>query len=459
MYIQQIYTDCLSEASYYIESGGQAVIIDPVRDIEQYLKLAAERKAAIKYIFETHFHADFVSGHIDLSTATGAPIVFGPLARPKYKAYIAKDGEEFTIGGIRFEVLHTPGHTVESACYLLKDKNGSPVALFSGDTVFVGDVGRPDLSSGNSTSSELASMLFDSLNNKIKNLPDEVIVYPAHGPGSSCGKNIGKETSSTIGKEKAANYAFLAESREEFIKAVINELPPAPVYFSGTAAINMQGYENLEKIYKKALQPLTVEELAGKSDHKDTLIVDTRHADEFTEGYIPSSISIGLEGRFAEWAATILPFDKEIVLITETGKEKESVTRLARVGFSKFGGYLKGGFDTWKNAGKPIDIIISIEPDEMRMDMNFDEKMLVLDVRKPEEYQKGHISHAVNLPLNNLTDTGTISTIDDEDNVYIHCAGGYRSVIAASLIKRQGFHNIRNVKGGWNKLKVELGIS
>ena len=384
MFIQQLYTGCLSEAAYYIEDNGEAAIIDPIRDTQSYLDIATERNARIKYIFETHFHADFVSGHLELSAKTGAPIVFGPQTETKYKIMVAKDGQEFMIGRLKLTVLHTPGHTIESTCYLLHDETGSPYCVFTGDTLFVGDVGRPDLSSGDMSSEELAAMLYHSLQTKIKTLPDHVIVYPAHGPGSSCGKNIGPNAFSTIGEEKENNYALTAPDKESFVKAVTDGLGAPPSYFSVNARINKEGYKNLDELLEKGLRPVTVSELMKwKKEEKDFIILDTRPAAQFTEGFIPDSIFIGLEGRFAEWAGTLLPFDKDILLVTEPGKEEESLIRLTRVGFERNIGFLEGGFDAWKKAGGTIDLIIDVEPDELAMDMPFDDHLVVIDVRKP----------------------------------------------------------------------------
>ena len=453
MFIKQLYTNCLSEAAYYIESEGEAAVIDPLRDIEEYEHLAEERKASIKYIFETHFHADFVSGHLDLSKATGAPIVYGPNTETNFPIHLAKDGEVFKLGKITLEVLHTPGHTLESTCYLLRDEEGNPHAVFTGDTLFVGDVGRPDLSSGNLTREELASLMYDSLQNKIAPLPDDVIVYPAHGPGSACGKNLGPSTYSTVGSERETNYALKPQSREEFIKAVTTGLTAPPEYFPINARINKEGYDSLEQVLNNALKPLSVEEFKQLS--KDAIIIDSRRADEFTQGFVPGSISLGLEGRYAEWGGSLLPFDEPLLIVTDPGKERESVVRLARVGFDKFLGYLNGGYEAWQKAGEQIDMIIDVEPDELMMDIPHDENLVVLDVRGETEYADGHVAGAINLPLNTLKDPGSMANIQETDNLYVHCAGGYRSVIASSLLKRQGIHNLRNVVGGWNKIKEE----
>jgi glyoxylase-like metal-dependent hydrolase (beta-lactamase superfamily II)/rhodanese-related sulfurtransferase len=454
MFIKQLYTGCLSEAAYYVESKGEAAIIDPMRDIDEYLQLANERKTKIKYIFETHFHADFVSGHIDLSEATGAPIVYGPGTETKFPVHIAKDKEIFKIGDLTIEVLHTPGHTLESACYLLKDENKKDYCVFTGDTLFVGDVGRPDLAqkSNEITVNDLAGMMYDSIHSKLFPLADDVIVYPAHGPGSACGKNLGPSTHSTMGEEKQFNYALKATTKEEFIKEVTDGIPPPPQYFPVNAKINKEGYDNINDVLQQGMKAMTVSEFK-KMINDDIIILDTRDADTFTQGFVPGSVNIGLEGRFAEWAGSLLPFDAPILLVTETGMEKESIIRLARVGFDKVIGHLAGGFEAWKNAGEEIDIIIDVEPDELMMDLPFDKNLIVMDVRRPNEFAEGHIKDAINLPLNDLLDPASMANIEEDQNVYVHCGSGYRSVIAVSLMKRQGIHNLRNVVGGWNKIK------
>ena len=455
MFIKQLYTGCLSESAYYIESEGIAAVIDPLRDIDEYLQLASERNATIKYIFETHFHADFISGHLDLAQATGAIIIYGPDTVTKFPVHVAKDGEIFSIGKLTVEVMHTPGHTLESSCFLLKDEAGKNHAVFTGDTLFVGDVGRPDLSQKGAelTMEDLAGMLYDSLQTKIMPLADDVILYPAHGAGSSCGKNLGPETFSTIRAQKQSNYALQQQTKADFITAVTTGLSTPPQYFPINAKINKEGYDSLQSILDKGLQPLSVAAFKEKAAQDDIIIVDTRKATVFTEGFVPNSIFIGLEGRFAEWAGSILPFDKKILLVTETGKEKETIVRLARVGFEHFVGYLQGGFEAWKNTNEKIDLIIDIEADELAMDIPFDDQLLVIDVRKENEYADGHLTQAMNIPLSNLIDPGSMADLDDSHNMYVHCAGGYRSVIAASLIKRQGLHNVRNVLGGWGAIK------
>lgn len=455
MFVQQLYTGCISEAAYYIESEGEAAVIDPLRDIDEYLKLATERKAKIKFIFETHFHADFVSGHLDLAAATGATIIYGPNTVCNFPVTIAKDSDVFTIGKLTVEVLHTPGHTLESSCYLLKDENGHANAIFTGDTLFVGDVGRPDLAQNGSDleTDDLAGLLFDSLQRKILPLADDVILYPGHGAGSSCGKKLSAETISTIGKQKKDNYALQYQSKEDFIKAISEGLDNPPVYFPINAKINKEGYESLEALIEKGLKPLSVNDLKTKKKEEDIIILDSRKSEDFIEGYIPDSIFIGLEGRFGEWAGSLLPFDKEIILVTEKGKERETIIRLARVGFNKIAGYLEGGYHAWKEAGERFDLIINVEADELALDIPFDDHLVIIDVRKEAEYGDEHIKEAINIPLIELLDPGSMANFEEHHNIYIHCAGGYRSVIAASLIKRQGIHNLYNVPGGWNKIK------
>jgi hydroxyacylglutathione hydrolase len=457
MNVKQIYTGCLSEAAYFIESNGEAAIIDPIRDTEEYLELAKEYSATIKYIFETHFHADFVSGHIDLSKETGAPIVYGPNTKTNFPFHLAKDGEVFKIGNITLKAVHTPGHTLESTCYLLRDEEGKPYCIFTGDSLFVGDVGRPDLSSGNLSKEELASIMYDSIQNKLIPLPDEVIVYPAHGPGSSCGKNLGPETQSTIGIEKKNNYALQPQTREEFIKAVTQDLEDAPAYFSINAKINKEGYEKLDEVKEKGLKPLSVKEFKTKADN-GYVILDTRDGGNFTNGFIPGSVSIGLDGRFAEWAGSLLSFKDPMILVTDKGKEEETLIRLARVGFENVEGYLKGGFEAWKKAGEKTDMIINVEADELAMDIPFDENLTVLDVRKYNEFAEGHVKEAINIPLDEMVDVAQIAQLEENQNIYVHCAGGYRSVIASSLLKRQGYHNLRNVLGGYEKIKEQKDI-
>ena len=459
MFIKQLYTGCLSEAAYYIEDNGEAAIVDPLRDIDVYLELAAERKTRIKYIFETHFHADFVSGHIDLAKATGATIIYGPDTKTNLDVHIAKDGEKFQLGNISIEVLHTPGHTLESSCYLLKDENGKDHCVFTGDTLFVGDVGRPDLAQKGEelTMEDLAGMLYESLQSKIVPLADEVIVYPGHGPGSACGKNLGPYTYSTIGEEKQTNYALKSQSKKDFVHSVTEGLTAPPQYFPINARINREGYESLDKVLDQSLKPLSIAEVKKAIDD-GILILDTRNENVFTNGFIPSSISIGLEGRFAEWAGSLLSFDQPMIIVSEVDKEKEAVIRLARVGFSNVIGYVAGGFEAWKNAGEEIDMIINVEPDELAMDIPFDENLVILDVRKPTEFAEGHVKSAVSLPLSEMVNPVNLSELEEDQNIYVHCQGGYRSIIASSLLKRQGIHNIRNVVGGYSKIVEQKKI-
>ena len=456
MYVKQLYTGCLSEAAYYIESNGEAAIIDPLRDIDAYLDLANERKARIKYIFETHFHADFVSGHLDLAKATGAPIVYGPGTTTKYPVHVAADGEKFMIGDISLEVLHTPGHTLESSCYLLKDENRKDYCVFTGDTLFVGDVGRPDLAQKDAdiTMNDLAGMMYESIHAKLFPLADGVIVYPAHGPGSSCGKNLGPNTQSTIGEEKRLNYAMKAATKEDFIKQVTEGINTPPLYFSINAQINKEGYDSLDDLLVQGMTALSVNTFK-QLIQDNAIILDTRHADVFTQGFVPGSVFIGLEGRFAEWVGSLLPFDAPIILVTEIGQEKETIVRMARVGFDKVKGYLNGGYPAWKNAGEPIDMIIDVEADELMMDLPFDNNLVVIDVRRPTEFADGHLAEATNIPLNDMNDPASMANLEDNQNLYVHCAGGYRSVIASSLLKRQGFNNLRNIAGGWAKIKEQ----
>lgn len=455
MFIKQLYTNCLSQAAYYIESNGVAAVIDPIRDNDEYIALAFERNAKIEFIFETHFHADFVSGHIDLAAKTGAKIIYGPNTKTNFNVHVAKDEEVFTIGNILIKALHTPGHTLESTCYLLIDESGKNHCIFTGDTLFVGDVGRPDLAQKGEdlTMEDLAGMMYESLQNKIMPLANDVILYPAHGAGSSCGKSLGKETFSTIGEQKQNNYALNQSSKEDFIKAVTEGLAPPPNYFPINAKINREGYSSLDDILQQGLQPLNVETFKKIMKQNDVFILDTRNATTFTLGFVPTSISIGLEGRFAEWAGSILSFTQKILLVTEIGKEKETITRLARVGFDKFLGYLNGGFEAWQQAGEKVDMIIDVDADELAMDIPFDEKLIVLDVRKEAEYDDGHIEQAINIPLLEMLDPGSLADLEDNQNIYVHCAGGYRSVIASSILKQQGIHNIRNVLGGYNAIK------
>lgn len=446
MYIEQLYTNCLAEAAYYIESDGEAAIIDPLRETEPYIDLAAKRNTKIKYVFETHFHADFVSGHIDLARMVNAPIVYGPLANTNYEVINAKDGQEFTIGKLTIRVLHTPGHTPESSCYLLIDENGKEHAIFTGDTLFVGDVGRPDLLDGFMSREELAGMLYDSLNNKIKTLPDSVIVYPAHGPGSACGKNIGKETFSTIGEQKKFNYALKDQSKDDFVKELTSGILPPPQYFFEDARINKEGYESIDTVIDRNSKPLSASQVL-KLIERGATVLDTRPADEFEKGFIPGSINIGLNGQFAVWVGTLIQIDHPLVLVTSPGKERESVLRLARVGYEQVEGFLEGGIASW--SGK-LDKVKSINADQMR---DFDAE--VLDVRKPGEWNVSHLKDAKFLPLADMP--GNLESLDKKETYIVHCGGGYRSMTAISLMKREGFTDLVNVYGGFSAM-VNAGL-
>ena len=460
MKIEQIYTGCLAQGAYYIESKGEVAIIDPLRETTAYLNKVKEDQAKIKYIFETHFHADFVSGHLTLSKQTGAPIVYGPNANPDFEVLLAKDGQEFPLGDITLKVLHTPGHTLESTTYLLKDSNGTNQAIFSGDTLFLGDVGRPDLAQkGALTQEELAGMLFDSLRNKIMPLEDHIIVYPAHGAGSACGKKMMKETVDTLGNQKKINYALRPDmSKEEFIAEVTDGLLPPPAYFPLNVKLNKSGYEDIDQVLDrstKAWLPDTFEDLANQ---KSALVLDVRHQDAFVQGHIPQSIFIGIDGGFAPWVgALIQDVEQPILLICPEGREEETITRLARVGFDQTLGYLKGGFEAWKQAGKSFDTMSSIPASE------FAETLLrkpnaVFDVRKDSEYLSQHLENAQHSPLDFINEH--LPHFPKESPFYLHCAGGYRSVIAASILKKRGIHNLINVEGGFKAIqKTQLPLT
>lgn len=450
MIIEQIYTNCLAQAAYYIESEGEAAIIDPIREYEPYVKLAAENGAAIKYIFETHFHADFVSGHIDLSKATLAPIVYGSKAQCGFDCILAEDGEEFKIGKVKIRVLHTPGHTPESVCFLLIDEKDQPHAIFTGDTLFVGDVGRPDLcqAGANMSKEQMAAMLYDSLHSKITTLPDEVMLYPGHGPGSACGKNLGPDTFSTLGNEKKHNYALQAKTVEEFISAVTEGMSEPPSYFFEDASLNQKGYASIDELLALAspLDPARFEQCIRDG----ALVIDSRKPDDFETGFVPGSINIGLNGQYAIWAATLYNLDRKIILVADAGQEEESIVRLTRVGFSNISGFLQGGIQAWKDAGKPIDMVISITPEEFALDHKFSDDT-TLDVRKPAEWESGHVKGATWLNLEDLQ--AKMEDLDRDHTYLIHCAGGYRSMIAASMMKKNGFHRVKNILGGWGKIK------
>ena len=444
MFIQQIYTNCLAHAAYYIEDGKEAAVIDPLRDPEPYLKLAHERGATIRYVMETHFHADFVSGHIDLANKTGASIVYGPGATPAYKAYIGEDGEKLHIGNALLQIVHTPGHTIESTCYLLYDAEGKEHAIFTGDTLFVGDVGRPDLLSGNLGKEELASMLFDSLQNKIKTLPDDVIVYPGHGAGSACGKNIGTQSFSTIGEQKTANYALLTNDRDSFIHAVTTDLPVIPAYFFKDAAINKTGYTSFDDLLRKNLRPLPANEF-NVLNRKGAVILDTRDPMSFASGFIKGALNIGLNGDFAVWVGTLIDADANILLVAQPGKEKEAVERLARIGFENVSGYLGDGMHAWIAGRYHYDTILTFNGEECGHLLDTEEYGL-LDVRNRLEVAKNRMVGSVHIPLNMLKSKHT--TLDKNKKWLVYCAGGYRSMIAASFLKAEGFNFVASVEGG-----------
>lgn len=453
MKIEQIYTGCLAEAAYYIESNGEAAIIDPLREVQPYLKKAKDAGATIKYIFETHFHADFVSGHVDLAKQSGAQIIFGPTAQTNFDSHIAVDGECFKIGDLTIVTLHTPGHTPESTTYLLLDKENKPYCIFTGDTLFIGDVGRPDLvQKGELTMEVMAGMLYDSLQAKILSLPDDVLVYPAHGAGSACGKNMSKETFDTLGNQKEVNYALKTSSREEFIKEVTAGILPPPQYFAKNAAINKNGYESFAHVREKGLIPMGPEDFEATVNHTGALILDTRDPQEFAKGFIPSSINIGLGGQFAPWVgALITDLKQPLLLIVENGKAEEAITRLARVGYDNTIGFLQGGITAWTNAGKDINTIDFVSVADFEEIFKAQPNLNALDVRKPGEYEAGHLEFTLPRPLDYINDW--TNEINSSKTYYIHCAGGYRSMIAASILKARGVENVIDIAGGYAAIK------
>jgi len=452
MKIEQIYTGCLAQGAYYIESEGEAAIIDPLRESEPYIAKAEKEGAKIKYIFETHFHADFVSGHVDLASKTGAKIVYGPNAKTEYDIVEAEDGQIFELGKIKIKVLHTPGHTMESTTFLLIDENGKEHAIFSGDTLFIGDVGRPDLAQkGTLTQDDLAGYLYDSLRTKIMTLPDDVVVYPAHGAGSACGKNMSKETTDLLGNQKKTNYALRADmTKEEFIKEVTDGLLPPPQYFAQNVAMNKTGAIGLDEILEKGNVPLDVETFEAMANHEGALVLDTRSQEEFAKAHIPNSIFIGIDGSFAPWVGALIPdLQQPIVFIAEEGREEEVVTRLSRVGYDNTLGYLKGGIPAWEKAGKETDSVTSI-PAETFAENYKAGNVNVMDVRKPTEYQSEHVEDAINLPLDYINEN--MDQVDGDKTYHVHCAGGYRSMIASSILKSRGFHNVIDVAGGFKAI-------
>ncbi|WP_288982058.1 MBL fold metallo-hydrolase [uncultured Flavobacterium sp.] len=448
MKIEQIYTGCIAHAAYYIESNGEAAIFDPLREVQPYIDKATKDGSKINYIFETHFHADFVSGHIDLAQKTGAKIVYGPTAKPNFDAIIATDGQEFKVGGVTIKAIHTPGHTLESTCYLVTDESGKQHGIITGDTLFIGDVGRPDLAQElveDLTQEVLANHLYDSLRNKIMPLSDDLIVYPNHGAGSACGKNMSKETTDTLGNQKKVNYALRADmTREEFIAELLDGLTPPPAYFPQNVMMNIQGYESLENIMNKANKALSAEEFETIANQTDALVLDVRHENDFVKEHIPGSIFIGLHGQFAPWVGALIRDTKQpILLITPDGMEKETITRLSRVGFDNTLGYLNGGLNAWKTAGFETDTIDSISPEEFASKY---EKSIVVDARKPSEYNAEHVEKAINIPLDYVNEQ--LAEVPKEEPFFLHCAGGYRSVIMSSILKSRGYHNMINVEKG-----------
>lgn len=449
MKLEQIYTGCIAQAAYYLESNGEAAIFDPLREIQPYIDRATKDNAKIKYVFETHFHADFVSGHLDLAKKSGGKIVYGPTAKPNFEAIIAEDGQEFKVGNYTIKAIHTPGHTLESTCYLLTDENGKQHGIITGDTLFIGDVGRPDLAqkmSNDLTQEKLASYLFDSLRNKIMTLPDELIVYPSHGAGSACGKNMSKETTDTLGNQKKTNYALRADmTREEFTAELLDGLGAPPAYFPQNVMMNIQGYESLDSIIEKSFKPLTPREFEAAANQSEALILDVRHEDDFVKSHIPGAIFIGIQGNFAPWVGALIRDVKQpLLLVVPEGREEETITRLSRVGFDNSLGYLNGGIMAWKEAGFETDSIESISPDQFESQMT--EKSIIVDARKPGEFSAEHVENAVNIPLDFVNEQ--LSEVPKEEEFYLHCAGGYRSVIMASILKARGYHNMVNVEKG-----------
>ncbi len=457
MKIEQIYTGCLAQGAYFIESNGEAAVIDPLRETTPYLERAEKDNVKIKYVFETHFHADFVSGHVDLSKKANAPIVYGPTtANLGFDAIIATDGQEFKVGNVTIKVLHTPGHTMESTCFLLIDENGKEHALFSGDTLFIGDVGRPDLAQKvveDLTQDILAGHLFDSLRNKIMPLSDDILVYPAHGAGSACGKNMSKETYDTLGNQKKTNYALRADmTKEEFIKEVTSGLMPPPAYFPLNVMMNIEGYDSITEVLNRGTQALSPEAFEAAANETGALILDTRKPQEFAKGFVPNSINIGIDGSFAPWVGALIPdIKQEILLITEEGREEEVVTRLARVGYDHAIGFLKGGFNAWKAANKEVDSITSISVQQLAEAQKANPEINILDVRKGSEHLSEHIVGATNAPLDYINES--MLKVDKNKTYYVHCAGGYRSMIFTSILRARGYNNLIDVDGGFKAIK------
>lgn len=461
MKVEQIYTGCLAQGAYYIESNGEAAIIDPLREVAPYIQKAARNGASIKYVFETHFHADFVSGHLDLSKKTGAPIVYGPNAACEFDCISALDGQEFPLGNVKIKVLHTPGHTMESTCYLLIDEDQKARALFSGDTLFIGDVGRPDLAQklkSDLTQEKLAGLLYDSLRNKIMPLADDIIVYPAHGAGSACGKNMSKETTDTLGNQKKTNYALNPElSKEAFIKEVLTGLVPPPAYFPLNVLMNIKGYDSIDRVLERGQHALSPEAFEAAANETGALILDTREPQTFAQGFVPNAINIGIDGSFAPWVGTLIPdIKQEILLVTDPGREEEVVTRLARVGYDYTIGYLKGGMEAWKASGKEVDVIVSLSAEEAFQQIAAGDGLL-LDVRKESEYLSEHALDAINAPLDFINES--MLKINKEKRYFVHCAGGYRSMIFVSTLRARGYDRLVDVKGGFKSIKESQRFS
>jgi len=455
MKVEQIYTGCLAQGAYFIESAGEAVVIDPLREVEPYLKKAEKSGAKIKFVLETHFHADFVSGHVDLAKKTGAAIVYGPNANPDFEAHIAADGEILQVGKLTIKVLHTPGHTMESTCYLLRDEAGKEIALFSGDTLFIGDVGRPDLAqkAAHLTQEQLAETLFDSLRTKIMPLADDIVVYPAHGAGSACGKNMSKDTSDSLGHQKLVNYALRADmSKAEFVKEVTDGLLPPPAYFPLNVAMNRQGYDSIDDVMERGARPLSPRAFEAAANETDALLLDTRAPQTFAKGFIPNSINIGIDGNFAPWVGAMIPdLKQEILLITAPGREEETVMRLARVGYDHCLGHLEGGFEAWKNEVREMDSIESVDVERFAERIAAGGAENILDVRKPGEYEAEHLTLAETAPLDFLNDS--MLMIDKNKTYHVHCAGGYRSMIFISALRARGYDNLSDVAGGFAAMK------
>jgi glyoxylase-like metal-dependent hydrolase (beta-lactamase superfamily II)/rhodanese-related sulfurtransferase len=456
MIIEQIYTGCLAQGAYYIESNGEAAIIDPLREVQPYIEKAEKNGAKIKYVFETHFHADFVSGHQDLSKKTGAPIVFGPTSmKMGFDAIVAEDNQEFQVGDVKIRVIHTPGHTMESSCFLLINEEGKEEALFSGDTLFIGDVGRPDLAQKvikDLTEEKLAAHLYDSLRNKIMPLADDIIVYPAHGAGSACGKNMSKETTDTLGNQKKTNYALQDMSKEAFIKEVLTGLTPPPAYFPQNVLMNIQGYDSIDEVLNRGFNPLSPGAFEAAANETGAIVLDTRDAQDFAKGFIPNSVNIGIDGSFAVWVGALVPDVKqEILVVADEGRHEEIITRLARVGYDHCIGYIKGGFEAWRADGREVDTITSISTDKLSKIIEKEGNVNILDVRKASEHQSEHVIDAINAPLDYINDSMT--KIDKNKTYYVHCAGGYRSMAFASILRARGYDNLIDIKGGFDAIK------